>query len=777
MSNNRRTIDWEIMNINKAICRHIDSLQFFSRGVVSQDILGTLRTFLEHIMLKFYSSNNEIENTYQNICKAISFSKTRSDLKIIARFHDYLQIVASHYIQDEENSERIMLKYYEFLLKTKDLLYDRFSLVVLENLHKFPINIDKSTQEYYEKIAQKIELINASASLKPEKYYVKKIKPFFVDSHVYYEVTLTPANDYTSKFNRIIAFTKIEISDNYAVQLSFAQETICNLDKKMPILIIVKYSVAIRECEFKNFSKLIHGNDMYTRRQERQVLSEYLTNTGFNLVELINFPEESFQTVKSNLTQKNKTSVFLNDLEYCRSIVCAKKAGANLIMYLLLHMNNKIIKQQYYSSQNRHLSNLYVKNGCIPFDNMPYASSLIGHNPKLKDIFASIDISDKKHELLARLVINNTEIKGQLFTPIKQIVDYNYFEDVHVLVEKFNERLWCGHFEDRKILIGKNHLYVNGYLQDTRFILSELSRLSCIGIQNYSNSVISWLNSTGYFIDCDEKKEALVKMFEQSSVALIYGAAGTGKSTFINHISHFFSDKEKLFLAQTNPAVDNLKRRVTTSKCTYSTIAKFLGSKNSTTEYDLLIIDECSTVSNRDMKKVLEQAKYKLIILVGDTYQISSIRFGNWFSMSQDFISSSSVFELRKPYRNKNEHLLSLWNKVRQMDDDLLEYIVKQDYSKTLDSSLFETSGHEEIILCLNYDGLYGINNINRYLQESNPSPSMEWGVQQYKVNDPILFNESERFAPVIYNNMKGRIISIEIRASLKTTNNVSSVV
>lgn len=55
-------------------------------------------------------------------------------------------------------------------------------------------------------------------------------------------------------------------------------------------------------------------------------------------------------------------------------------------------------------------------------------------------------------------------------------------------------------------------------------------------------------------------------MFENSRVALVYGSAGTGKSTLINHIAHLFADKKKLFLAHTNPAVDNLKRRVTASK-------------------------------------------------------------------------------------------------------------------------------------------------------------------------------------------------------------------
>jgi ATP-dependent exoDNAse (exonuclease V) alpha subunit len=31
-----------------------------------------------------------------------------------------------------------------------------------------------------------------------------------------------------------------------------------------------------------------------------------------------------------------------------------------------------------------------------------------------------------------------------------------------------------------------------------------------------------------------------------------------------------------------------------------------------------------------------------------------------------------------------------------------------------------------------------------------------------YKIGDPVLFNETERFRPVIYNNLKGKIIVIE---------------
>lgn len=156
-------------------------------------------------------------------------------------------------------------------------------------------------------------------------------------------------------------------------------------------------------------------------------------------------------------------------------------------------------------------------------------------------------------------------------------------------------------------------------------------------------------------------------------------------------------------------------------------------------------------------------AGFKLLILVGDSYQIESIRFGNWFDIARDFVPETSVFELTKPYRTDNENLIEFWDRVRNMDDNIIEIIARQGYSGKLDDSIFVRECQNEIILCLNYDGLYGINNINRFLQESNPNIAIKWGIQYFKVNDPILFNASERFSPIIYNNMKGKIVGIDV--------------
>lgn len=763
-------IDTQIMNIDKVICRHIDNIGEFQRGVVSQDILSQLRNFVEHIMLKFYSNGQDIDDTYDNICKAIDFVKSRGNLIVLRRFHDCLQIATSHYTLDEENSERLMLKYYEYLLRIKNLLKEKLSLNVLRNLDKFPLKIDCNLQEYYEKISTKVNCYNIQGVEKSEKYYIQKIKPFFVGQKIYYEVTFSTANDYSSKFDRVIAFTSLEITDNYSVKFTLVHDRIEILGKTMPIIIITGWEVAIRDCEFKNFTSLIRGRTVKTGYAEQQGISLFLTTTGINLTELVNFSDAEFQKIKQHATQKSKAIVFFNDLEHCRTIIKANGAGHNLLRYLLYHMNNKVIKNQQQNIANDNLSGLFMKNGCIPFDRMPYNSSPLRHNPRLGDLFACIDAAKRQHEILARLVRNNTEIKGQLFTPIK---DISGFDDIFSLVKKYNTTLWHGHQENSKLVIENDYIFINGYKKDTRFIISKLDEMAKSGVQNYSSTVWAWLNAPNSGVDCDEKKEALTQMFENSRVSLVYGSAGTGKSTLINHIAHFFADKKKLFLAQTNPAVDNLKRRVMASNCTFSTITKFLMRQSAIIEYDVLIIDECSTVNNCDMRDILNKATYKLVVLVGDSYQIASIRFGNWFSMARDFVPKTSVLELTKPYRSKNDGLLTLWDRVRKMDDTILELITRQGYSVKLDDSIFISTEPDEIILCLNYDGLYGINNINRFLQENNLNVPMLWGIQQYKVKDPVLFNECTRFAPLIHNNMKGQIARIEIFDREKSTERI----
>ena len=756
-------IDKAILDTNGVICDNISQLSFADRGLLSQNILGQIRNFVEYIAIKAYSNGQDVNpNDYNLNVAALKDMQRRGDLRFLYRFHEMLQKSVSHYTVDKDGSERLMLKYYEHLLKIKVYLKRTFNLDVLENISDFPLNTDTELSDYYEKIAERIE--SPSALSYPvtynDRYYVQKVKPFFVNQKIYYEVIFTAANANASKFNRVIAFTQHEIVDNYAVKFSIHNDMIHILDKEMPILVINGYEVSIRPCEWDNLSKIFGPRVKHsTNSNEYRELMRYLSVVRMSLTELVSSDQNYYDSIKGQITARAQSVKIYEMLDQCRNIIVGNKPGANVLRYLLYKMNNRIIKWQYLDKQCGWLSNLYLDYGCIPFDRMPYCTSLRQHNPKIYDLFEYIPVFGHEHELFARYIKNNTEIEGRLFTPKAEIEG---FEDVDGLIRKYNSSLYYKH-TGRGIKEYKDHLYIKSYVEDSTEIIKKLQELASSGVSQYTASVDSWISRESYTLDDDGKKEALRQMFANSHVALIYGSAGTGKSTLIKHISNFWADKDKIFLANTHPAVDNMRRKVTAGNSEYNTIAMFLSKRNNNTDCDVLFIDECSTVSNDDMRHVLEKANFKLLVLVGDIYQIESIYFGNWFSIAQKFVPETSIFELTHPYRTTNNNLLTVWDRVRKLDDAILEPLVKNGYVARLDESIFENGEDDEIILCLNYDGLYGINNINRFLQNSNPNESVVWGINTYKAGDPILFNESNIFSPLIHNNSKGRIAGIHL--------------
>ena len=125
---------------------------YSTRGEISQDILSQLRHFVEHILLKIYANGNDIEDTQDNVKQAVKYAKNQEWLRYLSRFHHFLQVSVSHRTLEEENLERLMLKYYEYLLRIKTMLHDKYSLDVLYNLEQFPIETDESLNEYYLKI-------------------------------------------------------------------------------------------------------------------------------------------------------------------------------------------------------------------------------------------------------------------------------------------------------------------------------------------------------------------------------------------------------------------------------------------------------------------------------------------------------------------------------------------------------------------------------------------------------------------------------------------------
>lgn len=754
------TVSKQIQNAEEAICQNIESLAH-QRALLSQNILAQLRNLVEGVVVRLHTGSHDAEFNYAAVEPGLAFVKSKGKLNFLGRFHKLIQISASHYTLDGDASERLMLKYYEYLCRVRSLLQTSCGMTVLANLNDFPVDLDPSLREYHEKIAVRIDVARSSTpdNSRRDRYYIHKIRPFFVSGRIYYEATLYRAINKVSKFDRIIAFTDIDMTDKYSAMLNLRRDSIEVLGQMMPITIISEWEVSIRPCEFDNFARILgFATKVRAASTEYRYLMYWLTTCSGSLLDLLDIPDDKYATERAKATAGGAQPLIFPALDEARRIVRSGTPGHNVIRYLMLRMQNQIIKSQYYRDGCELLSGMKLPYGCIPFDTMPFCTSLPGHNPRYWDLIESLDKTGRTHELLVRRVKNNVERHGNLYTPV---ADLEEFGDINDLVSAYNKSLYYKHTE-RQLLLDKGHVFVRGYENETVSIVKKLQEFASSKIDGYTQAVERWLNETPRSLDDPAKRNALKQLFSQSRVALIYGAAGTGKSTMVDHIAHYFNDKDKLFLAHTNPATDNLKRKVTAQNAEFRTISSQIGKRASSNEYDLLVIDECSTVSNADLIAVLEKTSFKLLVLVGDVYQIESIQFGNWFEIIRSFIPSTSVFELTTPYRTKNESLLGFWHKVRAIEDDLTEVMARNGYSTVLDKSLFEPQGQDEIILCLNYDGLYGINNINQFLQTSNPGAATTWRVSTYKIGDPVLFHDTERFRPVIYNNLKGRIVGID---------------
>jgi AAA domain/UvrD-like helicase C-terminal domain len=750
----------QVQSADAVICANIDALPD-QRALLSQNVLAQLRNLVEATALWLHEDDPEAAFDFEKIKPAIRHARATARYRFLGQFHGWLQQIASHYTHDGETSERLMLKYFEYLLRTRNLLAHECGIQVLHNLESFPVDLDPALARYHEQIAAAIEHDRATAPADgpTDRYYIHNTRPFFVGNRIFYEVTISRANNRSSKTDRFVAFTSIDVADYYSANLTLRTGTIEVFDQQLPVTLIARWEVSIRPCEFDNFARLVgHRTKVRTNSPEYQKLMAILTARASSLLDIVTLPASDYERVRRATTARVRTAQIFPALDVARGIIEADAPGANLLRYLLLRMRNRILRLQYDARGCHRLSGLCVSYRCIPFDKMPFCTSPPGHNPHFRDLLASINVSDRQHELLARRVTTNVERHGMLYTPMS---DLETFEDIEHLISEYNRRLYSGH-PHRRLEQDKGHVFLRGYEDKTVTIVRELQRLASVGRGSHERAVTEWLDRTSYVIDDELKAEALRKLFVSSRVGAVYGAAGTGKSTFINHIANHFEHGRKLFLAHTNPAVENLQRRVSAENSEFRTLARQRWASNSTETYELLVIDECSTVSNDDMVEVLQRTNFEYLVLVGDVFQIEAIQFGNWFSIIRDFLPGNAVFELTTPYRTTNDALIGLWGKVRSLDDDVAEALARGSYSAPLDESVLVRSHEDEVTLCLNYDGLYGINNINRFLQTSNPSPPVHWRGSTFKVDDPVLFNENERFRPLIHNNMKGRIAGIE---------------
>lgn len=759
-------IEKNIYNIDSKICGIIDDYKVLRDSQkVADYVIQFLRTYLETIAACIYAYENPDKPTpikgkdkwYTQYIKAL---KETNEYGYIWMFHHSLQIVTSHYVPAEDGAVRFMAGHINLLYQLRNQMREMFGLNLMENLEDYPQERNEELNPYYRKIYNSLREIQVeeSAEHTKDRYYIMRKKYRSVDGRGFFEYTLAYAQEEITKFDRFVVYSFSDIPDNYSIQCDFAHTSVDFNGIDIDIKCLVAWTVSIRPCELEKIAA-IAGYEVTVRSDNTfyRAMMKFLSKKGMNLLDIL-LADENDYDIYSEQVQIGQTSKFAEVFNKLRDIIINDKSGCNIIRYLISFLRNDVIRDQLADCPNNRLSYLYLKNEAIPFDEMPYASSLYKHNVTTSRLHRCLDIDDCEHQYLSAIVNSEAYDSNTLYVAIdeKSLDYYLYEKDI------FNKSLYKSEKQQlRRIESFFNYLYVKNYFELTKAIIGKLQQYTSEGVRDYLQT-INGKKEVIEKIDDNEKKKIVSNIFKHSRLGMIYGAAGTGKTKVAEHIAKIFDDKNILLLANTNAAKNNLQDRINNAFCDCYTVHDYIKNKNSNKIYDLVIVDECSTVCNEDILQLFEKCNSEAYLLLGDIHQIEAIKFGNWFNFARYFIEKNSVYELSIPYRAKNNNtLLDMWSYVRHYDENMFERLQANGYISTLDESIFEKT-EDEIILCLGYDGLYGVNNINRYMQKVNPSNPVEWGNWVYKVGDKVLFNDNKRFGSVLYNNLKGTIVTID---------------
>lgn len=494
----------------------------------------------------------------------------------------------------------------------------------------------------------------------------------------------------------------------------------------------------------------------------------FLTKTGMNLLDLIDLGQERFNGAINNIYKEVNTKKFKEIIEILERRFSEKSVerGRNTIRYLLLRLRENIIDSVVATETDKKLSytNLKIKSECSPFESKPLLYNLPKNNTNGKtpsrDVLRASGAKRVNDALPYSFIKTYTENTGEIYAPSKILSD----KDVLEIISQYNNSLseWDKN-KGKQIIADSEFVWIEDYEQTTLSILRQLLEYSESGNEGQEQLNRNYLKEVDAFED-EIKENALRNAFTDSKVMLIYGAAGTGKTTLINYISNLMKGRSKLFVTKTHSALENLQRRISApgQSSKFITIDSF-NRRGESVGYNIVFLDECSTIDNRSMLEFLNLIdKNSLIVLAGDIYQIESIEFGNWFYYVKNIIKSQSVVELTNTWRTEEENLKGLWEEVRNRDKLVAtKLVIDGPFSKDIGETLFEKMAEDEVVLCLNYDGRYGLNNVNSYFQDANKNgDAVHWHEWKYKVGDPILFNENRRF-PFLYNNLKGKIIDV----------------
>lgn len=557
------------------------------------------------------------------------------------------------------------------------------------------------------------------------------------------------------------------ITTYYSIQIAYTETVIDLWGVQNSIKVLNDWRVAIDPSCLNKLAKMLLKSTKINRNYREYVnLMEFLTETGMNLFELINMRKERFSQIYNRVFGTTNTHDFGDVLiqirrEYSKS---SCKVGKNTIGYALMYMRDEVLEvllpNEFYK---KCISNeLLISSRCYPFEKNPMIANLVGTKTSKKDRESIIELlDDSKAVSLVQPYITIDNLigeTGELLFEKSEIGSNGVIENYNISLDDWERA------KGYSIIEREGLVTIASYYDTTINILKRLLQLTHNARFDRQEENERFIKNCGIKFDDIDKKIALKYLFVNSNIMLIYGAAGTGKTTLIKYISNMFCDARKLYITKTHTALQNVIRNLGKNfdNCDFEIIDSITRS-NSAVVHDIVFIDECSTIDNRTMELLLGKiSNDALIVMSGDVYQIESIDFGNWFFYAKDIVKAKGgSIELCSTWRTKKEELKGLWKAVREKSTIITEMLsMDGPFSENLGENIFHLD-EDEVVLCLNYDGKFGLNNMNQYFQNANTnSKAFSWEEWSYKIGDRIIFINTRRSA-LLYNNLRGIITNI----------------
>ncbi|WP_302133140.1 SF1B family DNA helicase RecD2 [Thomasclavelia spiroformis] len=368
----------------------------------------------------------------------------------------------------------------------------------------------------------------------------------------------------------------------------------------------------------------------------------------------------------------------------------------------------------------------------------------------------------------------------QLIYSIEENVFYEYLDELidNGLIIKEDERYYYYEMYEAEVNIS-NYLKMRINHDDENIDVSRVNQL----LQDFEkNQGITYAK---------KQKEALF-YFLKSSVMILTGGPGTGKSTIVHALLKIYTSlypEDRIGLvAPTGRAAKRLTELTGIEACTIHRLLKwdlhtntFAINKTNPLDINVLIIDEFSMVDCLLLSKLFDAGRnIDKILFIGDYYQLPSVAPGN---VLKDLIEAGvKTIELDEIFRQaKDSGIIQLAHHIinNEIDDidlfsqyqdinffPMLNYDVIKNVKTIVNKALEEGYDTSDIqVLAPMYHGVAGIDALNDALQDVfNPKDqcvdSYKIGRIEYRIGDKIL-QLKNRVDDNVFNGDIGILIDI----------------